>query len=109
MNSLKKKFGARIRELRKALGLSQDKLADKIDWEKSNLSNLENGKCFLKSENIEKFADALNVNVSDLFVFEHLQSKDFLVSELKTFIDNADETDIRFLYKTIQNLKEYKK
>ena len=109
MNSLKKKFGARVRELRKSLGFSQDKLADRIDWEKSNLSNLENGKCFLKSENIEKFANALNVKVSDLFEFEHLQPKENLINELKIFIDSADDADIRFLYKTIQNLKEYKK
>jgi hypothetical protein len=44
-----------------------------------------------------------------MFEFEHLQPKENLINELKTFIDSADDADIRFLYKTIQNLKEYKK
>ena len=75
MNSLKKKFGARVRELRKSLGFSQDKLADRIDWETSNLSNLENGKCFLKSENIEKFAKkALKVKSANIIANVALSS-----------------------------------
>lgn len=108
MNSLKKKFGARIKELRRALGYSQEKFADKIDWETPNVSNLENGKCFLKPESIEKIAKALNVEVKDLFDFEHFQSKENLVEEIVEFLEVATEAELGFLYKTIKNLKEYK-
>lgn len=108
MNSLKEKFGARIRELRKMIGYSQEKLADKIDWETPNLSNLENGKCFLKPESIEKIASALQVNVKELFDFEHFQDREFLLDYIKGFLKKASLSEIIFLYKTIKNLQEYK-
>lgn len=109
MGSLKQKFGARVRELRKTLGYSQDKLADKINWETPNISNLENGKCFLKPESIEKIAQALNVEVKDLFDYEHFKDKELLVDYIKLFLKNASCSDIIFLYKTVRNLEEYKK
>ena len=98
MNPLREKFGARVRELRKNLGYSQEKLADKIDWETPNLSNLENGKCFLKPESIEKIATALNVEVKELFDFEHFQDREFLLNYIESFLNNASLSDITFLY-----------
>lgn len=108
MNPLREKFGARVRELRKNLGYSQEKLADKIDWETPNLSNLENGKCFLKPESIEKIATALNVEVKELFDFEHFQDREFLLNYIESFLNNASLSDITFLYKTIKSLQEYR-
>lgn len=109
MSSLKQKFGARVRELRKALGYSQEKFADKIDWDTPNVSNLENGKCFLKPENIEKIAETFNVEIKDLFDFEHFEDRQFLIERITVFLHKADLSDIKFIYKTIKNLKEYNK
>lgn len=43
MNSLKAKFGKRIRELRKRSGFTQEKLAEMIGMEPPNISKMENG------------------------------------------------------------------
>ena len=54
MPTLKEKLGARIKELRNSLGFSQEKLAELIDMDKPNLSNIERGKRFMTAETLEK-------------------------------------------------------
>mgnify|MGYP004577910719 FL=1 len=41
MKSLKQKLGARIQEIRKSKNLTQEVLAEKIDMDKPNLSNID--------------------------------------------------------------------
>ncbi len=50
MGSLKEKLGARIQQIRKSKGLTQEKLAEAIGLDTPNLSNIERGKRFLSSE-----------------------------------------------------------
>lgn len=109
MKSLKEKFGLRLQELRKSLGLTQEVVAEKIDMDIPNLSNIENGKRFMSPENIEKIAKALNVDVKDLFDYEHHQTKEKLVGKIQEFLDTAKFEDIEFIYKSIKILKEYKR
>ena len=109
MSLLKKKFGSRIQELRKSLNLTQENIAEQIDMDKPNLSNIENGKRFTTPQNIEKIATALNVEVKDLFDFEHFQPKDILISKIVDYLKTAEINDIEFIYKFISGLKQYKK
>ena len=61
------KFGNRIRELRIAKGLSQEKFALQIGLDRSYYSSVENGKRNISLLNIKKIADGLNITISDLF------------------------------------------
>ena len=70
MVSTKKLFGARIRELRKGLGLSQEDFAEKVDVDHRHISRIELGQNFPELETIEKIASALNVEIRDLFDFQ---------------------------------------
>lgn len=108
MKTLKEKFGLRLQELRKSLGLTQESVAEKISMDTPNLSNIENGKRFMSPENIEKIAKALGVDVKDLFDYEHQQSKENLVHNIQGFLDKATLEDTEFVYKFINNLKQYK-
>jgi len=67
MKTLKEKFGLRLQEIRKSLGLTQENIAERIEMDIPNLSNIENGKRFMTPENIEKIAKALSVEVKDFF------------------------------------------
>lgn len=62
-----KKFGARVKELRIATGLSQEKFALKIDMDRTYYSAVENGKHNISLNNIEKIAKGLGVDLSTLF------------------------------------------
>jgi len=60
----------RIREVRQAKGITQQELAAKIDYEKSNMSRLESGKTDLRISTLNKVAKALDMSLSELLDFE---------------------------------------
>lgn len=66
---LQKKVGKRIQELRIQQDLSQQDLAAKCNFEKSNMSRLEAGKVNCTLSTINKVATALEVEVEQLFKF----------------------------------------
>ena len=60
-------FGRRVRELRKARGLSQEALALACDLDRTYIGGVERGERNVSLVNIEKIAGALDVPVSELF------------------------------------------
>ena len=66
-NDIKKRFGKRIRDLRKQQGLSQEGLADAIGIHRTYIGAVERGEQNISIENIERIAKELNVSLSDLF------------------------------------------
>ena len=59
--------GNRIRELRKTLGISQEKLAEIAGIDRTYLASVENGKRNISIVNLGKIIVALNVTISDFF------------------------------------------
>ncbi len=59
-------FGRRVRELRKALGLSQLELAEKIGIDRSYMGFIERGERNVSLEVIAKIADALDTTPEEL-------------------------------------------
>lgn len=62
-----KKLGQRIKELRNATGLSQEKFALLIDMDRTYYASVESGKRNISIINIKKIADGLGVTLSELF------------------------------------------
>jgi transcriptional regulator with XRE-family HTH domain len=67
METKKELLGARLRELRKAKGLTQDKLAELVDIEQKHVSRIELGKSYPTIDRLERLADALSVSVAVFF------------------------------------------
>ena len=63
MDSFKKKFGKRVKELRKKEGLTQEQVAEIVNIEPPNISKMENGLHFPQPENIEKLSKALSIEI----------------------------------------------
>ncbi len=61
------KFGERVREIRKEKGLSQEELAYKADLHRTYIGMIERAEKNITLLNIEKIANALEVNISKLF------------------------------------------
>jgi transcriptional regulator with XRE-family HTH domain len=76
MKITKEVLGARIKEMRKFCGLSQQQLAEKIGVEPRHMSRIEVGKNYPTIDRLEKIAEALNVPLKDFFDFMHLDSPD---------------------------------
>ena len=61
-----KKFGKQVRQLRKALGLSQEDLAELTDLHRTYIGGIERGERNVALINIVRLAKALKVSPSEL-------------------------------------------
>ena len=68
-NSLQINVGIHIQKLRETKGISQQDLAAKCNFEKSNMSRLEAGRVNPTLSTLEKVANALDVTLAELFTF----------------------------------------
>ena len=104
MNEIKKLIGKRIKELRKEHNLSQQELAELINIDQRNLSNIECGISF-PSKSLLQIAEAFDISLKDLFDFEHLTLKR---TDMMNYIENKiqylDDRNIKFIYKIIKSL-----
>lgn len=61
------RFGARVRELREAMGISQEELAFRVGLDRTYISGIERGLRNVALKNIERLAGGLGVKVKELF------------------------------------------
>ena len=64
---IKLKIGQRIKELRKALNLSQEALALKSEVDRTYVTDVENGRRNISVEILEKIIVALEISIKDFF------------------------------------------
>lgn len=64
-------FGARVQQLRKEQGLSQESLAEKAGVHRTYIGMIERAEKNITLLNIEKIAKALNCEISNLFIFNN--------------------------------------
>lgn len=102
--NIKQKLGARIKELRKQKGFSQERLAEMIDISQNSLSKIEIGENFLSADTLEKLLQALNINVQQLFDFEHLKNNKELLNDIYEYLNNLDNDKLVIVYKIIQSI-----
>ena len=69
MEDVKRLIGNRIRELRKAKGLSQEKLAHKSELHYTHVGAIERGEKNWSIDTLIKIAKGLNVEIAQLFDF----------------------------------------
>ena len=65
--SIKAKVGARIRELRNEIGISQEALANKAEIDRTYVTDVENGRRNISIENLNKLLTALEIEFKDFF------------------------------------------
>ena len=65
-----KVFGTNLRNRRTALGISQEKLAEKSGLHRTYISDIERFQRSISLENIQRIADALEVETYKLFMEE---------------------------------------
>lgn len=64
---LMKAFGARVAAVRKGRGFTQQKLAEEIGMSVVAIAYIETGKRWARLGTLTKIADALQVDIADLF------------------------------------------
>ncbi|MEK6697671.1 MAG: helix-turn-helix transcriptional regulator [Nitrospirota bacterium] len=85
--SIKQQVGLRIKHVRKTRGLSQEKLSEKVAMSSKYLSSIERGKENPTLDTFIKLAQALNVEISELFNYAGeksvQESKKYLLDLMK--------------------------
>ena len=97
----KKLLGKRIKEIRKMNNLTQDQLAEKINIDITTLSGIEIGRNYPSIQTLEKLADALSVELYNLFKFNHLKDIQQMKIDIKRHINIVKDDDIRFIHRFI--------
>lgn len=72
---LLKEIGERVNTRRKALGYTQEQLAEKINVSVQMISNLELGKKAIRPENIVKLCDNLEISADYLLTGNNIDNK----------------------------------
>ncbi len=70
MSNLQKKFGKRLRYLRRDRDITQEQLAELIGRTVNFVGMLERGESSPTFETLEKLAEVLNVDVAEFFKFD---------------------------------------
>lgn len=109
MENIKKLVGDRIRQLRKARGYSQEKLADKAELHYTHIGAIERGEKNWSIETLIKVSRGLNVEIAEIFQFplrpsETRQMKQSLLEEINTSSPEA----IKILSALVKGLKSFK-
>lgn len=68
-NDLLIRFGHRVRDIRKQNGLSQEQLSFRANLHRTYIGMIERGEKNITLRNIDKIANALNVNINELIKF----------------------------------------
>ena len=97
-------FGKRIAKLRKIKGISQGILAEELGLSTKTISNIETGSHLTKSENFDKIAKVLGIEVRELFNFDNTNNKE---QNLKGIYDKIefikdDEDKVAILYEILR-------
>ena len=61
------KFSKRIKQIRNALGISQEKFALSIEMDRTYYASVESGKRNISIKNIVKIANGLGISLEELF------------------------------------------
>ncbi|WP_426348812.1 helix-turn-helix domain-containing protein [Alloiococcus sp. CFN-8] len=67
MSDVKVSLGNRIKQLRKAKGISQETLALKVELDRTYIASVENGKRNISIINIQKICNGLEISLKDFF------------------------------------------
>lgn len=102
--NLKKRLGKRIQELRLKNGLKQATLAEKVNLAHKSQSCIETGKNYPSAEVVERYANALNVDVAEILDIEHIKSSQELIKEINILLKNANEKEIVTAYRVLKSL-----
>ena len=98
--NLKKELGNKIQALRKEKKITQEHFAEIVGIEPKSVSRIENGYNYPTPETLCAIANALGVEVYELFVFGATLSYDEMKKEIIKSLD--DKNNIVFLYKTLK-------
>jgi len=110
MNNLYIQIGRKIRETRKELELTQENIAERtgLDW--SFIGQIERGTNTPSIRTLGKIAEALNLEITDLFPARAKVKKSkntILLKEIEKILDKQSPSEKKFLIKILRDIRAH--
>lgn len=100
------KLGKRIRAIRMAKGLTQEKLAEKSDLSANHISHIERANTMLGLPTLVQIVNALEVTVDDVLCDSVSNAKIPYINRITSLAADCDEKEIRLFCSVLESLKE---
>src|SRR5574344_1997310 len=107
-NDIKKEFGKNVQKYRKLKKYTQERLAELIGVDVTSISAIETGRCFPSTENLARLSTALEVELSDFFVFGSNSTIEEMTEDIikytKILMVNKDSTRLTVILNYIKSI-----
>ena len=102
MKNLAQRLGARIKEVRRSRGLTQERLAEKAEISARYLSRLEVGDQSPAIETLARLAEVLDVELWELFDSGHTGTSKALRTSFRKLVREPDDQKLRLAVKVLR-------
>lgn len=106
MKTATEMLGARIREQRKRMEMTQENLAEKLGIDQKHMSRIELGKSYPSLDRLIKIAEALDVTLPSLFEFMHMEDERERLKQINEMVQKLGEADQRRVFKIVKTFWE---
>jgi len=110
MADILEKLGARIQEERKKARFTQEQLAERVDLSVNYIGYIERGKQAPYLKTLERIAEAIGVEVYELFLFKkeerNISDEDSAIKDLLLTLHNRPPKEIRFIASILKQIFE---
>jgi transcriptional regulator with XRE-family HTH domain len=113
MTDILRMVGDKIREYRKAIGLSQEELGERADVHYTYIGGLERGQRNISLANLYKIANSLGISLSELVDIDNSKShdtKDMVVEGIVNLLSELNEEEVKMASDVLRRIfQTYKK
>lgn len=99
-------IGQRIRKIRKARGMSQEDLAEKIGISTTHMSHIETGNTKMSLPTFAAIASALEARTDEILYDESVEGRSVSIAYINEVFDNCTTQQIRIMEDIIKAVKE---
>lgn len=99
------KIGQQIRKIRKAHGLSQEELAERVNISTTHMSHIETGNTKLSLPVLVSIAVALEVRTDDLLIDDFPAGKSKAIDEISSVLESCSAQEAKIIADVVKAVK----
>ncbi len=106
--TFKKLIGERVKYYRKLKGLTQEQLAEVMDFNTKSISLLENGHNYIALNKVPKLCSTLDIEPYNLFIFDKRSVKtENVQNDIIELLHTMDNNKLKLAYRLLYELNEF--
>ncbi len=98
MDNVLENLGKRIAELRNKRNMTQDRLAELVNYSTNHIAKLESARTNPSFELLESIANAFNIEIKELFNFPEQHTEKYIRNKLMEVVNSTDNKTLKLLY-----------